>query len=63
MPTPHHSVFYRPDALPAAQPTGLLTILIKSIAIPITIFCAKSIATAIPIPLCNTNTGKKSVLS
>ena len=21
MPTPHHSVFYRPDALPAAQPT------------------------------------------
>ena len=20
-PTPHHSVFYRPDALPAAQPT------------------------------------------
>jgi len=22
MPTPHHSVFYRPDALPAAQPTA-----------------------------------------
>ena len=22
MPVPHHSVFYRPDALPAAQPTG-----------------------------------------
>jgi len=22
MPAPHHSVFYRPDALPAAQPTG-----------------------------------------
>jgi len=21
MPAPHHSVFYRPDALPAAQPT------------------------------------------
>jgi len=21
MPVPHHSVFYRPDALPAAQPT------------------------------------------
>jgi len=21
MPEPHHSVFYRPDALPAAQPT------------------------------------------
>jgi len=21
-PTPHHSVFYRPDALPAAQPTA-----------------------------------------
>ena len=23
MPAPHHSVFYRPDALPAAQPTAL----------------------------------------
>jgi len=22
MPAPHHSVFYRPDALPAAQPTA-----------------------------------------
>jgi len=22
MPVPHHSVFYRPDALPAAQPTA-----------------------------------------
>ena len=22
MPTPHHSVFYRPDALPATQPTA-----------------------------------------
>ena len=22
MPTPHHSVFYKPDALPAAQPTA-----------------------------------------
>jgi len=22
MPAPHHSVFYRPDALPAAQPEG-----------------------------------------
>jgi len=22
-PVPHHSVFYRPDALPAAQPTAL----------------------------------------
>jgi len=22
MPTPHHSVFYRPDALPVAQPTA-----------------------------------------
>ena len=22
MPEPHHSVFYRPDALPAAQPTA-----------------------------------------
>ena len=25
MPAPHHSVFYRPDALPAAQPTGRIT--------------------------------------
>jgi len=24
MPAPHHSVFYRPDALPAAQPTMLM---------------------------------------
>jgi len=24
MPVPHHSVFYRPDALPAAQPTALM---------------------------------------
>jgi len=23
MPAPHHSVFYRPDALPATQPTVL----------------------------------------
>jgi len=23
MPAPHHSVFYRPDALPAAQPTSV----------------------------------------
>ena len=23
MPAPHHSIFYRPDALPAAQPTAL----------------------------------------
>jgi len=22
MPVPHHSIFYRPDALPAAQPTA-----------------------------------------
>jgi len=40
--------------------TGLLAILAKSIAIPITIFCGKSIAIAIPIlatqKYCNTNT-------
>jgi len=25
MPAPHHSVFYRPDALPATQPTASKT--------------------------------------
>ena len=29
-PAPHHSVFYRPDALPAAQPTASATIWLKS---------------------------------
>jgi len=53
--------------------TGLLAILAKSIAIPITIFCGKSIAIAIAIQLlkkyCNTNTNtpsntnKQSILS
>ena len=52
---------------------GLLAILAKSIAIPITIFCGKSIAIAIAIQLlkkyCNTNTytpsntNKQSILS
>jgi len=26
MPAPHHSVFYRPDALPAAQPTSVIAL-------------------------------------
>ena len=31
-PAPHHSVFYRPDALPAAQPTALVKALKKVLA-------------------------------
>jgi len=35
MPAPHHSVFYRPDTLPAAQPTASLKACVSSIT-PIT---------------------------
>ena len=31
MPAPHHSVFYRPDALPAAQPTVSKQLKLKSL--------------------------------
>jgi len=34
MPTPHHSVFYRPDALPAAQTNSVKALKAFSISQP-----------------------------
>jgi len=55
----HHQACHNPPVLHLNTPyPGFLAILIKSMAITVTIFCEKSIATAIPILFSNTNTGK-----